>query len=62
MPAKKSAKASSDSVLTQKDADRFEQTARKYGKAATASRAKARSKLQELGIHTSKGRLSKKYA
>lgn len=50
-----------DSVLTQKDADRFEIQAKKYTVSVTASKKKARSKLFSLGINTRCGRLSKRY-
>ena len=66
MPKKNGAKTNrtSDvaSVLTQKDADRFKVSARDYGKTAASTTATARSKLQGLGIYTTKGRLTKKYA
>lgn len=49
------------SVLTQTDANEFRLLAKKYGKANTVSKAKARKKLKSLGIHTEKGNISRRY-
>lgn len=42
-------------------AARFERVAKTYTAKATESRKKARDTLVNLGIHTSKGKLSKRY-
>ncbi len=58
---KKMAKTVAASTLTQRDADKFKKSAKKYTKEATTSKRKAQSKLISLGIYTPTGRLSKKY-
>ncbi len=55
------AKVVAASTLTQRDADKFKKSAKKYAKEATTSKKKAQSKLISLGIYTPKGRLSKRY-
>lgn len=49
------------SVMTEKDADEFREAAAEYGKKHTATKAAARKKLQELGIYTADGSLTKRY-
>lgn len=58
---KNGTKTVSAATLGQRDADRFEKSARKYTKDATSSKRKAQSRLISLGIYTKSGRLSKKY-
>jgi hypothetical protein len=58
---KRMAKVVAASTLTQRDADKFKKSARKYTKEATTSKKKAQTKLISLGIYTPTGRLSKKY-
>lgn len=56
-----SPRTAAGSVLTQKDADRFKKSAKKYAATATTSKETARKKLVALGTHTPTGRLTKKY-
>ena len=59
---KSEGRAVAASVLTQRDADKFEKSAEKYAREATSSKKKAQSKLISLGIYTKTGRLTKKYS
>lgn len=59
--SKREAKTVAASVLTKKDAVRFEKSAAAWGKKAARTKTSARAKLVELGIVTPKGRLTKKY-
>lgn len=54
-------KSASASVLTQKDADRFQKSALAWGRKATKTKKTARRTLVSLGISTKSGRLTKKY-